>query len=77
MTLWILIMPNVTMVYCMLALLVPTHPSRWAWVAVRYLSEWSMLDVYVVSMLIYLTKESDRITLHLQAGTPRSRTCPS
>jgi len=69
MTLWILIVPNVTMVFCMVALLVPLRPGRWMWVSVRYLSEWSMLDVYVVSMLIYLTQESDLITLDLQAGT--------
>ena len=57
------------MVFCICALLVPITPGRWAWISVRYLSEWSMLDVYVVALIVYLTQESELISLQLGAGT--------
>jgi len=69
MTIFLLITPALTMVFIIGVLLVPVRPGRWCYATIRYLSEWSMLDVYVAAFVIYLSQQSELIDLQLTGAT--------
>ena len=69
MTTFLMLTPGLTMLFCILVLLVPVNPARWCHTTIRYLSEWSMFDVYVFALIIYLSSANRIIQLHLKPAT--------
>lgn len=69
MTLFLLIMPAVTLLFCIFVLVAPVQPGRWCHVTIRYMSEWSMFDVFVVATIVYLSQEDRLIRVELHGGS--------
>jgi len=70
MTITIIIIPSVTMLFCIAIQLLPLPTvDRWCYTTIRYLSEWSMYDVYIAAFVIYLCQESNLISLKLRPAT--------
>ncbi|KAL1507301.1 hypothetical protein AB1Y20_008147 [Prymnesium parvum] len=69
MTIFLLITPALTMLFSIGVLVIPLRPGRWCYDGILRLSEWSMLDVYTIAMVVYLCQESSLITLRIKPAS--------
>ena len=68
---FLVIAPLMVISLLMVALYVPL-PHRWrrrCYLLTRYVSEWSMLDVFSLAMVLYLSEQSNFVPLVIHEGT--------
>ena len=66
----LLIAPAILVIIAILVLVLPLRQQkqRWLYVAMHHVYEWSMLDVFALAMLLYLSEERNFAHLDLKAG---------
>mmetsp|Transcript_44220 Transcript_44220/g.78027 ORF Transcript_44220/g.78027 Transcript_44220/m.78027 type:complete len:112 (+) Transcript_44220:638-973(+) len=69
MTIFLLIMPIVSVFFCLFVLIAPVQPARWCHVTIVYLCDWSMLDIFAFAYVAYLLQEAHLVELDLQSGS--------
>jgi uncharacterized paraquat-inducible protein A len=68
---FLVIAPLMVICLLMVALYVPL-PHRWrrrCYLSTRYVAEWSMLDVFSLAMVLYLSEQSNFVPLVIHEGT--------
>lgn len=71
MLIFLVIAPLMVLLMMLVALYVPL-PHRWrrrCYLWTRYAAEWSMLDVFSLAMVLYLSEQSNFVPLRIESGT--------
>ena len=71
MMLFLVVFPILVMVMMLVSLYVPL-PHQWrrrCYLLMRYTSEWSMIDVFSLAMVLYLSEQSNFVPLIIKPGT--------
>ena len=71
MLIFLVIAPLLVIFLLMVSLYVPL-PRRWrrrCYLSTRYVSEWSMIDVFALAMVLYLSEQSNFVPLLIDKGT--------